>query len=199
MASEGIVLKPKVLSGSISRVLESFKHDNDDVRISEPGMEDNQGNRMLPHFFLSAAISVFLVGTPALLAYNSLIDIGIDVSASPYMLVPFAMIIPLVMFPIQVFFVSRELKHRKYIIKPNSVDIEDNYLDRSIKSASFDNMTDAKMEKPLVQRLFGTGNVLLNTDGSDTKEIKIEFIDNPETLQEELSDIISETDYKQPI
>jgi len=37
-------------------------------------------------------------------------------------------------------------------------------------------MTDAKMEKPLVQRLFGTGNVLLNTDGSDTKEIKIEFI-----------------------
>lgn len=199
MADEELVLKPNVVSGSISRVLESFKHDDNDIKISEQGFEDNQGNRPLPHFLLSVALSIFIVGIPVSLAYFRIIDVGIDISASPYLLLPFAMLVPIVMFPIQVFFLIRELKHRKYVIKPERIDIVDNYLDREKKTASFDNITDAEMEKPWIQRLFGTGNVLLNTAGSDTKEIKIEFIGNPETLQEELSGMISETDYSQPV
>lgn len=199
MVDEEIVLKPNVVSGSISRVIESVKHDDDEVKISEPGFEDNQGNRPLPHFLLSAALSTLIVGIPVSLAYFEIIDIGLDISVSPYLLLPFAMIVPIVMLPIQVFFLIRELKHRKYLIRPDRVDVVDNYLDRGKKSASLDNITDAEMEKPWIQKLFGTGNVLLNTAGSDNKEIKIEFVSNPETLQKEISDMISETEYSQPV
>lgn len=198
MQDEKLVLKPKILSGSINRIIESLKHDDRDVDISDPGTADNEGNRTLPHFLLSVAISSIIVGAPALLAYFNFIDIGIDISGSPYLLVPFAMIIPLVMVPIQVFFLVRELTHTRYTVKSDRVEIIDNYLDKGKDTASFDNITDVEMEKPFTQRIFGTGNVLLNTAGSDNKEIRIEFVENPETLQEELSKLISNTEYSQP-
>lgn len=199
MNREEIELKPSVVSGSFNRIIESFKHNEREVDFSDPDSADDSGNRTLPHFLLSLGLSSLIVGIPALLAYFEVIQLGLGVSSSPYMLVPFAMVVPLVMFPLQLFFLTRELSNRKYIIRSEEVEIVDRYLDHGKDTASLRNITDVTMERPLTQRIFGTGNVLLNTAGSDDKEIKIEYIKHPETVQKQLSDMISDTDYKQPM
>lgn len=194
---KNVVLKPKILSASVSRIVENWTRD-DDSHFQDP--EDRKRN--LPHEgkSLLAGLIVALIGIGLVslltqsnpldggtLTYNSLILYGASIGAGI-----------LSWLAVQIIFLYKEIKHMEYVITPSSVEIKDNFWDQERTSASFEEVTDVELEKPILQRLFGTGNVLVNTAGSEGREIKMEFIKNPEVVQDEVSDMVSKTEYSQP-
>jgi hypothetical protein len=198
MQEDEVRLQPNIIAGSLSRILENFKHQDEEVNPLDPDRTDNEGDRALPHMGLGLTLSFLIVGIPSGLLFFEFIEPEIlGRYARQTGVILFFLGLPVVSFIIQVFFLFKELKHQEYVIRPNGVDIIDDYWDRGVTSTSFENITDARLEKPLIQRIFSTGNVILNTSGSSKDEIRIEYIKNPEIVQEEISDIISNTEYRQ--
>lgn len=198
--TDELKIKPHVLSGSVSRIWEHFKSTR---RTREMEKKDlgRREQRTLPHSNIALGIGLVTGIIPAYLAYSGVITlpkiIPEPLSSLNLLLILFAAIAMPIAFVIELYFLRKELKSRDYIIRPEGVDIVDKYLDRGQESTSFENITDVEMEKPLLQRPFKTGNVVLNTSGSDTKEVILEYVKNPETLHNEISDIVSETQYRQ--
>ena len=175
-----IEIKPNLLSGSISRIAES---------LSNRSYDNNRG---LPHPYLSLVIGLVFGATGGIIAtliLQSSMELGTAGLFGIGVGIPATIAGTLIG---QVYFLVKELKNRKYLISPEGVIIVDDYLDKSQRKIAFNRVTDVEMEQPLSQRFFGTGNIKLNTAGSDHQEARIEFIKNTELVNKELSDMIAE-------
>lgn len=188
-------IKPKVLPGILDRLNESIMYRERRHATAGP---DKRGNRRLPHKSKAFGIALLSPILPVSLISLGLIDfLGSFTWYGVYILFIFALGIP-VFFLTQIIFLYKEVSSRKYIITDEGVEIINNFIDRGRTSVSYQDMANVRLERPLIQRIFGTGNVLIETAGSSGPEARLEYIENPETVQEELADMAVETDYNQP-
>jgi uncharacterized membrane protein YdbT with pleckstrin-like domain len=173
-----IELEPNVMSGAAQLIFDNYVVDRDFMK------------KNLPHELLVYGIlGIGLIGYYAIGFYTS------------YRLPIYSLaVLPVIGFVIQIYFLRGELKGRKYLIDESSVEIQDDFLDKESKSARFENVTDIKLEKPFVQRVFGTGNIKLSTAGKGTEsELALRYLDNPDQYYQELSDLVNSREYNQDL
>jgi len=173
-----IELKPNMLAGAVQLIFDNYLMDRDFMK------------KDMPHEFLIYGIlGIGVVGYYAIMMYTSY-NIPIYALA----------VLPVIGFILQVYFLHGELKHRSYLIHENSVEIQDDFFDKESNSARFENITDVKLEKPFVQRLFGTGNIRLSTAGKGMEsELVIRYLDNADEYYQELSDLVNSREYNQDL
>lgn len=82
------------------------------------------------------------------------------------------------------------LKNTEYRFYEKEIEFYEGWLSITQKNVAYDRVTDISYDKPLNQRTFGTGNVNINTAGTNTHKIKIRYIKQPEENYNELRDII---------
>lgn len=96
------------------------------------------------------------------------------------------------------FFVFKEYKNFRYVINSGSIQVINDYIDKSYEGTSFDNISNVKLRITFLQQYFNTGDVILETPGSDEKNIKLSHLENPEKTYERLSEKVKETEYSHP-
>lgn len=176
--SDEVVLKPSLISAVPIRFLKGVATKN-----------RNYGGKRdyLPHSILSIGLTLAVVGVSYLLSRIFAPNLAI-----------LTLFIAIPVWPsIQMYFLIREMQYRKYIIRDDGVEVVDDYLDKSSTSVGFENATDVSLSRPLFQRLFGTGNVKVETAGSDRAEIQFKYLKDAEDVQEELAEMVRNTEYKQ--
>lgn len=82
------------------------------------------------------------------------------------------------------------LSNREYRFFDNEVEVYEGFLNISQDTISYDRVTDISFNRPIWQRLFGTGTILLNTAGGNTQEIRISYVDDPEREYNDIRDIV---------
>lgn len=171
-------LKPNVWSGAVQLIFDNYL------------MDRHFTKKNMPHEFLIYGImGVGLVGYFASVVYT------------PYNL-PFYTVfaLPVMGFALQVYFLYGELSNRHYLIRKDSVEIQDDFFDKESSSARFENITDLKLEKPFIQRLFGTGNIRMSTAGEGVEsELVVRYLDNVDEYYDELSNLVNSSDYNQEL
>ncbi len=85
---------------------------------------------------------------------------------------------------------------RTYTFDSNKVDINEGFLNRKSDTISYDRITDVTLSKPVLQRIFGTGTIHINTAGSTHQVFSISYIENPEETHQKVSDIVSKVKYR---
>lgn len=177
-AGAKLELKPNMLAGAVQLFFDNYVMDR-----------DFRGKNM-PHGFLTSGI--ILLGVAA---YYGLLMFG-GINLPIYILAIF----PVAAFIIQIYFLYGELKNRSYLIHEDSIEIQDDFLDKESNSARFENITDVKLEKPFIQRLFGTGDIRLSTAGKGIEsELVIRYLDNPQEYYQKLSDLVNSREYNQEL
>lgn len=179
---EQVKIKPDKLAGSISRISESI------TRSKYQGDKES-----LPHAWLSAGIGL---GISSLVSIASYLILSQSMEFYDAILLTIIIIIPVVFLSAsvaQIYFLWKELEHTVYRITPEGVEIENNYLDQELKRINFGRITDTQMERTLLLRFFGKGNVRLNSAGSDSYEAILKYIDSPELVNKHISGMISNT------
>lgn len=179
MASGGkIELKPNLWAGAVQLIFDNYLLDRDFRRKNMP-------HELLVYGVMGLVIIVYHVIT-RYTSYN----------VPLYTLA----ILPVIGFVLQVYFLHGELKHRSYLIHEDAVEIKDDFFDKESNLAQFENITDVKLEKPFIQRLFGTGNIRLSTAGKGTEsELVIRYVDNPDEYYQELSKLVNSREYNQEL
>lgn len=89
-----------------------------------------------------------------------------------------------------------ELKNTEYRIYPNHVESQDSFINRQNQSLKYKDVTDIQVKRPLLQRLFGCGTIMLSTAGKGGSGLKLYYVENPDFVYEELSDIVSNEDFE---
>jgi len=89
----------------------------------------------------------------------------------------------------------KHLDNTAYRIEPEGIEIVHEFIHHSKNLVRFDEITDVEMEQPISMRVFGTGNIVLNTAGSKEKSFKLRFVESPEELQQALSEEVSGSSY----
>jgi len=88
---------------------------------------------------------------------------------------------------IQSYFVLRNTEYR---FKQDEIEFYEGWINITQKNVAFDRVTDISFDKPITQRTFGTGNININTAGSNTHKIKIKYVKQPERVYNELRGIV---------
>jgi len=60
------------------------------------------------------------------------------------------------------------------------MEYREGFLNITQSNVSYNRITDLSLRQSVTQRLFGTGTILVNTAGSDARELRISYIDNSE-------------------
>lgn len=81
------------------------------------------------------------------------------------------------------------IKSREYRFKQNQLEWYEGFLNINQRNVSYNRVTDISLHQPITQRIFGTGTILINTAGSDAREVSISFINNPEKEYERIKQI----------
>lgn len=90
-----------------------------------------------------------------------------------------------------VFFVSyMNLKNREYRFFNNEVEVYEGFINITQDNISYNRVTDISFDRPVWQRIFGTGTIRLNTAGSGVHEIHISYVNNPEDEYNRIRDLI---------
>lgn len=175
--SEALELSPNIFSGSLQLLFDNYVNQRSALK------------KGLPHEFLVYGI----VGACFAIYF------GLLYFAS-YSLPFYVLAVPLAAgFILQMIFLYGELKHRSYRVYEDHIEVEDRFFDRSSQTSRFENITDMNLEKPVVQRLFGTGNIRLNTAGSGNSEIVLRYLKNPDRYYEKLSELVNSRSYNQKL
>ncbi len=72
------------------------------------------------------------------------------------------------------------LKSREYRFKSEQVEVYEGFLNVTQSNVSYNRVTDISLNKPVSQRIFGTGTIHINTAGGNIKEINIGYVKNPD-------------------
>lgn len=84
------------------------------------------------------------------------------------------------------------LKATEYRFKPKQLEYREGFFNIRQSNVSYDRITDLSLRQPVTQRLFGTGTILVNTAGSDGKELRIAYINNPENKFEHVKELANQ-------
>lgn len=179
MSDGKIELKPNLWAGAVQLIFDNYVNQRAEFTKKD-----------LPHEFLIYGLTG--------LAFIGYFGVNLLTPYRAPFYTPF--LFPPIAFVLQMYFLHGELKHRSYLIHENSVEIQDEFLDKGSISARFENITDVRLERPFIQRLFGTGNVRLYTAGKGAEsELVIRYLDNSEEFYEEISEIINSREYNQEL
>jgi|GEM_PF-584593 uncharacterized membrane protein YdbT with pleckstrin-like domain len=84
------------------------------------------------------------------------------------------------------------LKSTEYRFEPKQMEYREGFLNITQSNVSYNRITDLSLRQSVTQRLFGTGTILVNTAGSDARELRISYIDNSEQEFENIKQITQE-------
>lgn len=79
-------------------------------------------------------------------------------------------------------------KSQEYKISESEIQFYEGFINIEKRNIAFDRVTDIKMEQSIEQRFFGTGDIKIHTAGTSTHEVKLEYLDSPEEVYEDLRD-----------
>lgn len=90
----------------------------------------------------------------------------------------------LLLSPFILYWVHRfmNLRSREYRFFDDAVETYEGWLNLKNDNVSYDMVTDISFDRPVIQRIFGTGTVRLNTAGSNTHEVHIKYVKDPERV-----------------
>lgn len=81
------------------------------------------------------------------------------------------------------------LKATEYRFESKQLEYREGFINIRQSNVSYDRITDLSLRQPVTQRIFNTGTILVNTAGSDRRELKIAYIDNSEKEFENIKEI----------
>ena len=82
------------------------------------------------------------------------------------------------------------LKNAKHYAFTNKrIVLVDSFLGMSSISIDYNQITDIEVEQSYVDQLGGWGNLIINTAGTHSPEVRLSFIDNPEEIKKQLDTI----------
>lgn len=81
------------------------------------------------------------------------------------------------------------LKSKEYRFGPKQVEMYEGFLNISQRNVAYNRITDISLERPVTQRIFGTGSIKINTAGSDIQEVIVGYIKEPEKQYREIKEI----------
>jgi uncharacterized membrane protein YdbT with pleckstrin-like domain len=124
---------------------------------------------------------------------SSIGDIIIALIASAVIGFLSTLIVGIIIFPLTVagltVFSYFNVKSREYRFKNDQLEWYEGFLNISQRNIAYNRVTDISLQKPLMQRFFGTGTILVNTAGTDTHEVRMSYIDNPDQEYEKVKTI----------
>lgn len=80
-------------------------------------------------------------------------------------------------------------KSREYRFSENQLEFYEGFISIEQRNIAYDRITDVSLKKPFLQRIFDTGTVKINTAGSDSHEIKMSFLNDPEAKYNRIREI----------
>lgn len=86
------------------------------------------------------------------------------------------------------FFVAHyfSYKSQEYTVSDDEIEFYEGFINIEKRNIAFDRVTDVKMEQSIEQRYFGTGDIKIHTAGTSTHEVKLEYLDSPEEVYDDL-------------
>lgn len=81
------------------------------------------------------------------------------------------------------------IKSREYRFNNDQIEVYEGFLNISQNNVAYNRITDISLQKPVTQRIFGTGTILINTAGSDFREVSIGHVDSPDETYENVKQI----------
>lgn len=81
------------------------------------------------------------------------------------------------------------LKATEYRFESKQLEYREGFINIRQSNVSYDRITDLSLRQPITQRIFNTGTILVNTAGSDGRELSIAYIDNSEKEFENIKEI----------
>ena len=81
------------------------------------------------------------------------------------------------------------LKATEYRFESKQLEYREGFINIRQSNVSYDRITDLSLRQPITQRIFNTGTILVNTAGSDGRELSIAYIDSSEEEFESIKEI----------
>lgn len=92
-------------------------------------------------------------------------------------------ILGFIFFIFPVFIVDWYRRSHNYFITNDRVFFEKCFISNNSTSIKFSNVSDVRFEQRLVERIFGVGDIYINTAGSSSVEMVIRDVKNPSKIK----------------
>lgn len=99
-------------------------------------------------------------------------------------------LIGFIILPITLFYYLVYIKKAyQYALTNKRILVKKGLFSTKFTSVDYDKITDIHVNEPFWQKFYKTGDLIVNTAGSDTAEIVLNYIENPYKVKKEIDEI----------